>query len=587
MINIGPPPESAERRARIVVEAYDRFAEGFLAITRRARGRFERREWRELQADTRERLDLYQHLVEAALAELAQAGDGAEEPRKAWAQTKPLYCAMARARQDSELAETFYNSVVRRVLGTVGVDAETEFGDPTRTADGLIDRSFYRRYVPGGSLAAMLREVFADSLFTLRDPAADAARVAAEMERLLAERDAPPIERLDLLAEPFFRGQAAYLIGRVWTGEGFLPLVIALLNPPEGICADAVMMDAREVAGIFSLSRTYFFHAQPHPRATVKFLGPLLKRPEPELYTALGHKRHGKTELYRHLRSRLAETGESFVPAPGVAGLVMIVFTLPNLDLVFKVIRDKPGQPKDTSRAEVMERYRLVFAHDRVGRLLDAQEFEHLRFPRHRFSDELLGQLLREAGETVFLDGDTVVIGHAYTERKVVPLDLFLRSRDAAAVRAAVLDYGNAIKELAAVNIFPGDILLKNFGVKPDGRVVFYDYDELQLLTQVNFRAMPHTDDVYDEMSSEPWFYVGEHDVFPEEFPAFIALPEAQRAVFQAVHGDLFTIAFWQGVQERHRAGEQIRVLPYRKRLPPLGGPPVAEERAAIGAVAE
>jgi isocitrate dehydrogenase kinase/phosphatase len=257
--------------------------------------------------------------VLAALAELAkEGGDASAEDRRAcWKHAKRLYCALARSRPDSELAETFFNSTVRRVLGTVGVDEETEFYDPTRTADGLIDRSFYRRYVPAGSLAAMLEQVFADSRFPLRDPAGDAARAAFEIERLLAERDAPPIERLDLLAEPFFRGQSAYLIGRVWTGEGFLPLVVALLNPPEGVCADAVLMDAREVAGIFSLSRTYFFHAQPHPRATVKFLGPLLRRPEPELYTALGHKRHGKTELYRHLRARLAASDERFGPAPG------------------------------------------------------------------------------------------------------------------------------------------------------------------------------------------------------------------------------------------------------------------------------
>lgn len=579
--------ESAQRRARVVLEAYEGYAEGFWAITARARERFERRQWRELQADTRERLELYQHFVEAALSRLPGAGDGEADARSGWRQAKELFSEQARSRGDGELAETFYSSVVRRALGTVGVDPETEFSGP-RGPDGVGDRSFYRRYVPGGPLSSTVAQVLADSGFALRDPAGDAARVAAELERLLAERDAPPLERLDLLVEPFFRGQAAYLVGRVFTGEEFLPLVVALLNPPEGVCADAVLMDAREVAGVFSLSRTYFFHAQRHPRQTVRFLGPLLGRPEPELYTALGHKRHGKTELYRHLRSRLSETEERFDVAPGVAGLVMIVFALPSLDVVFKVIRDRPGAPKDTSRERVMERYRLVFAHDRVGRLLDAQEFEHLRFSRERFAPGLLAQLLREAAETVFLDGDTVVLRHAYTERKVVPLDLFLRTRGPAAARAAALDYGAAIKELAAANIFPGDILLKNFGVKADGRVLFYDYDELQLLTEVNFRTMPRTDDVYDEVSGEPWFFVGKDDVFPEEFPAFVALPEPLREAFQKAHGDLFAAGFWQRMQERHRAGELIHVLPYRRRLPPAGGEDAGtEEQAAGGAVAE
>ncbi|MBI5544556.1 MAG: bifunctional isocitrate dehydrogenase kinase/phosphatase [Deltaproteobacteria bacterium] len=414
--------ESGQAHAAMVLTAYERYAWGFLEITRRARERFERRAWRDLQADTRERLDLYQRVVDGVLAQVGVRAGSDPAARLAWRSAKHCFQELVRRREDAALAETFFNSVVRRVLGTVGVDEETEFSasgipEPPASRRGG-GRPIDQRYAPRGSLVALLQQVLADTGFALAELEADAARTAAELERVLAERDAAAVERVDVLVEPFFRGQAAYLIGRIWAGEQPLPLVIALLNLEEGIRVDAVLLDAREVGAIFSLSRSYFFHAQPAVRATVQFLEPLIKKPRSEIYTALGHKRHGKTELFRHLRRRLAELPqERFVNAPGVRGLVMIVFTMPSLDLVFKVIRDRPGQPKDTSPDEVRRRYRLVFQHDRVGRLLDAQEFEHLRLPRSCFSQELLAQLLAEAPQTVTVDGDAVVLGHAYAER--------------------------------------------------------------------------------------------------------------------------------------------------------------------------
>jgi isocitrate dehydrogenase kinase/phosphatase len=295
-----------------------------------------------------------------------------------------------------------------------------------------------------------------------------------------------------------------------------------------------------------------------------------------DLYNAIGHHRHGKTEFYRDFVRHLRNSSDRFVTAEGARGMVMFVFTLPSYDVVFKLIKDHFDYPKENTRADVMRRYRLVFEHDRAGRLVEAHEFEHLRIARDRFDPALLGELLRNASSMVRLDDDDLVIAHTYVERRIRPLNLFLFEADEAAVAAAGRDYGKAIKDLAASNIFPGDLLTKNFGVTRHGRVVFYDYDELCFLTDCNFRDLPQAITPEQEMAAEPWFSVRENDIFPEEFPQFLRLPNAARASLFERHADLFRPAFWRSMQEKLRAGEIPEVFPYRaKRRLVSVSPPV------------
>jgi isocitrate dehydrogenase kinase/phosphatase len=251
----------------------------------------------------------------------------------------------------------------------------------------------------------------------------------------------------------------------------------------------------------------------------------------------------------------------------------MIVFTMPGYDDVFKVIRDTVPPPKRATRRSVMGKYRMVFQHDRAGRLMDVQDFQHLEFHRSRFSQAVLDELLSEAGGTVRLEGDSVVISHVYVERRVVPLDVYVREASQTAAADAVVDFGQAIKDLASTNIFPGDLLPKNFGVTRHGRVVFYDYDELSTLTEINFRELPPARDEAEAMLAEPWFPVGDRDVFPEEHQRFLGLAPELRRVFFDHHADLFAVAAWQAIQERIRSGELIEVFPYRQeaRLPGTG----------------
>jgi isocitrate dehydrogenase kinase/phosphatase len=367
----------------------------------------------------------------------------------------------------------------------------------------------------------------------------------------------------------FYRNKGAYLVGRVRRGRDVLPVVLALLHGPAGVYVDAALPTSDEASVVFGFSWSYFRADVDRPRAVIDFLRSImpLKRLD-ELYTAIGHNKHGKTELYRTLVRQLQTPGARFEVAEGEEGLVMAVFTLPGLNVVFKIIKDVFGPSKRVTRGGVMDRYHFVFVRDRGGRLADAQEFEHLQLPRRCFGDDLLAHLLEVAGGTVRLAGDAVVVRHLYTERRVTPLNLYLRQADAAgdhaAARDAVLDYGAAIKELAATDIFTGDMLMKNFGVSRHGRVIFYDYDELTTLQECVFRRVPPARHPEDELAAEPWFPVGEHDVFPEEFRPFLVPPSPLAADFLGAHADLLDVEFWRGMQRRLAAGELFDVFPYR-----------------------
>jgi isocitrate dehydrogenase kinase/phosphatase len=352
-------------------------------------------------------------------------------------------------------------------------------------------------------------------------------------------------------------------VGRLARGGRRCPLVVALRHPAEGVTADAVLCQEDEASIVFGFSWSYFHVETPRPRALVAFLASVLPRKRSdELYTAIGYHRHAKTELFRTLRGHLARRRARFERAEGARGLVMEVFTLPSLEVVFKIIKDRFGAPKRTTRREVMERYHFVFVRDRVGRLADAQEFEGLLFKRRTFPEALLAELEALAPSAVRVSGDRVQLAHCYTERRLVPLDVYARTMPPDAAAAAIIDYGQAIRDLAVAGIFAGDLLLKNFGVSRHGRVIFYDYDELTTLDVCRFRALPDLGDDED-WSSEPTYGVSEADVFPEEFARFAVPTGPLRDAFMAHHADLLDPAWWVATQERLADGALVETFPY------------------------
>jgi isocitrate dehydrogenase kinase/phosphatase len=549
--------------ADIILRGFDDYRAEFRRLTLRARGHFEERDWLRAQQDWLARLEVYPKAVNDTLAALQSQSGAAASDRPVWQAVKPAYRQRVAGRHGSEIAETFFNSVTRRLFTIVGVRPDIEFHDIRPSACPVGPAApVTRTFVRSGSVEALVVQLLSEYAFApgYEDLERDARLVAQAIEQEAAGADS-----IEMAAPVFFRNKGAYLVGRVRRRHASMPLVIALLNPGGRVAVDAVLTTEDEASIVFSFARSYFFVDAPCPVELVGFLHALMPRkPVAELYTAIGFNRHGKTELYRALLQHLRTSSDRFDFAPGARGMVMIVFSMASYDVIFKVLRDRFPQPKTCTHGDVMAKYQLVFKHDRAGRLVDAQQFEYLRFDRDRFAPGLLAELLSSAAETVSLEGDSVIIRHLYTERRVTPLDVYLsREGSSEAGRAAVLDYGQALRDLAANNIFPGDLLLKNFGVTRHGRVVFYDYDELALLTECNFRVLPapRTDD--EELAGEPWFFVGERDIFPEEFLPFLGLSAEQGRVFLAAHAELLRPTFWRAMQDQQREGAVADIFPY------------------------
>ena len=563
-----PEGEPALAGARAAHEAFDSYQTWFRIITRRAQMRFENRDWHGMQSDASERLGLYRQVLDPLVTLIRRSLGPRIGEKSLWTAMKAVYSGLIEDRRDRELAETFFNSLTRRIFTTVGVDPEVEFVDsdfvhPPQPADPPV----FRAYRGNGNLAALSAAILTDCGFQkeFENLQRDAELAEQEISRRLRAAGLPSQpDRLEMIRSVFYRGKGAYVVGKVCSGEEELPLAFCLLNPDGGIVVDAVLMNEDEVSILFSFTRSYFHIHMDQAHALVQFLKSIMPRkPVSELYNSVGCNKHGKTELFRDLLRHLAATNDLFEAAPGARGMVMAVFTLPSFEVVFKIIKDSFDYPKKSTREEVMEKYRLVFAHDRAGRLVDAQEFEHLQFDRARFSPPLLDELQKSAKETVIVNHDSVVIKHLYTERRLTPLDVYLQAAGPEAIGAAVVDFGNAIKDLARANIFTGDVLAKNFGVTRHGRIVSYDYDELCLLTDCNFRDMPAARSMDEELADEPWFYVAENDYFPEEFESFFGLAGPWRALFRNHHADLFRTDFWQQIQRRIQAGELIHIFPY------------------------
>ena len=558
--------------ARQIYDGFTRYGRRFREITCQAQKRFEAKDWLGQRTDALARLNLYRQIVDGVVLTVRELLGDRLTHKMVWASMKAVYSGLIAERADWELAETFFNSITRRIFTTVGVDPQIEFVDPDFDLPPLTDpQSLYTTYYP-----TELEETVCDMLRTcnlavpLANFAEDCRQITKRINTFLTNHQTT-LSRIDVINSLFFRGKGAYLIGRLYTPQGLVPLALVLLQGENGIFIDAVLLDESSVSILFSFARAYFHVIVERPSDLVQFIRSILPRKRiAEIYISLGYNKHGKTELYRDLLTHLKTSNAQFEIAPGQRGMVMIVFSLPDYDMVFKLIKDHFAYPKKTTRQDVINNYEMVFRHDRAGRLIDAQSFEFLQFKRGRFNIDLLAELLDVAAQTVCQEEKAVVVSHAYVERQVTPLDIFLQEADAAAAQRVIIDYGQAIKDLAVTNIFAGDMLLKNFGVTRHERVVFYDYDELRPLTDCNFRKFPQAMSYEDELAAEPWFHIGEKDVFPEEFLRFMGLPNSVKETFLQHHSDLLDVAFWQQTQQRIQAGEIITIRPYleRHRLP-------------------
>jgi isocitrate dehydrogenase kinase/phosphatase len=601
--------------AKAMMDGFNRHYQLFRSESASAKQRFETADWHGQQRAQRERIEFYDLRVREASMRLERDFKAGEQTMDVWQQVKLHYIGLLVNHQQPELAETFFNSVTTKNLHRSYFQNDFIFVRPAVSTEYIENgestaQPTYRSYYPTlETLESTVLQLISDFglQVAFEDVARDAAYVVEALQKRLGDVKLRANFQLQVLSGLFYRNKGAYVVGKIINGFTEHPFALPLLhNQPtpsrprqadspsgadtEGIkgsstpgklVIDAALFGEDDLLILFSFARAYFMVDMVIPSAYVQFLRSMMPRmPRAEIYNALGLAKQGKTLFYRDFLYHLRHSTDKFRIAPGIKGMVMLVFDLPSFPYVFKVIKDYYPPQKDTTREQIKGKYLLVKQHDRVGRMADTQEYSEVAFPRARFDDELIAEIEKFAPSQLEIsdrDGDgqmEVIIKHVYIERRMIPLNIYLQEAFDMGVEEpiakeqierAVVEYGNAIKDLVAANIFPGDMLWKNFGITRHGKVVFYDYDEIEYITDCKFRKVPAPRNEEDEMSGEIWYSVGPKDVFPETFGPFLLGNDAVRGVFMKHHGDLLEAAFWQSHKERIAAGYVYDVFPYEQ----------------------
>ncbi|KMJ53563.1 isocitrate dehydrogenase [Vogesella sp. EB] len=561
----------AREIAQALVDGFNRHYQLFREVSQQAKQLFEDAAWQGVQRLVRDRIQFYDERVHETVQRLQHQFHADLLDDEIWQQAKLYFIGLLTNHKQPELAETFFNSVFTRILHRDYFNNDFIFIRPAISTEYIeSDPPSYRSYYPKQrGLRHTLRQIVAD--FGWRRPFANLSRDLAWVIRAVDDYFAqgwPQAEanlQIQLLSSAFYRNKTAYIFGKVVNGGQVYPFAVPVLHDADGcLYLDTVLLEPWRIGVLFSFSRAYFMADMEVPSGYVQFLRSMLPtKTKAELYTMLGLQKQGKNTFYRDFMQHLQHSNDQFTVAPGIRGLVMLVFTLPSYPYVFKLIKDVFGGPKEVDRATVKAKYQLVKRHDRVGRMADTLEFSNVAFPKARFSDELLDELRRLATSSIEEGPDTLVIKHLYIERRMKPLNLYLMNSDTAEKERVVREYGDAIRDLAAANIFPGDMLFKNFGVTRYGRVIFYDYDEIEYMTDCHFRRIPPAPNPEMELSGEVWYPVARNDVFPEEFGTFLLGDPLVRRVFLQYHRELLDAGFWQHKQQRIRDGYIEDFYPY------------------------
>ncbi|KPK37272.1 MAG: isocitrate dehydrogenase [Gammaproteobacteria bacterium SG8_47] len=556
--------------AATILSGFDTHFMVFQLLTRKARQVFIEGDWQTGREAVRQRVDLYDSRVEETIGRLKAELGVSRIDQALWEEVKLQFRGLLYEHKQPELAESFYNSVFCRLFERHYYNNDNIFVRPAVSTEYIESETpSFRSYYPGpDGLERHLIEILenVDIGLPFEDLMRDADCVVQQLRRdLPGRRQQRQHFQLQVLTPLFYRNKAAYVVGRAINGAQRIPLVLPLLRTDEGsVYVDTVITNPDDVASIFSFARDYFSVETNVPSTVVWFLKSILPaKGVADLYTAIGFHKHGKTQFYRDFLSHLQHSSDCFVPAPGTKGMVMVVFTLLSYPYVFKVIKDRFKPPKNTTRADVMAKYHLIKKRDRVGRMADVWEYSYAAFPLARFTEELIAELRSEAPSNLLFEGDQIVIKHLYIERRLRPLDLYVETANDGDLRHVICEYGDAIRDMAAADIFPGDLLFKNFGVTAYGRVIFYDYDEIVPMREVRIRAIPPPRFPEDELAAEPWYSVEENDVFPEEFGAYLLQDPRVRDVFMHYHAALLEPRWWQDIQTVIRAGGFPDLFPY------------------------
>ncbi|OOY99731.1 bifunctional isocitrate dehydrogenase kinase/phosphatase [Solemya velum gill symbiont] len=559
--------------AKTVLEGFNRHFTAFHHVTAGAKARFEAADWEGERDAAQQRVAFYDARVDDAIHELKSTYDEAHLDPESWRIAKKHYILLLQDSYQPELAETFFNSVFCRQFQPRYFNAEHIFVRSSASTEYLESNlpSFHVYYPKTRGLRSTIRRIIEACEFTLpfenmhRDVNHIIHGIIQYIHTILKPERTHLNFQLQVINSVFFRNKAGYIVGRAINGPDIIPFALPILNNGNGgLYVDTVLLGPREVSRLFEFSYVYFQVAHPVPSAIVNFLRRLMPgRSRADLYSAIGYHKQGKTEFYRGFLHHLRYSDDLIDLAPGIKGMVMAVFTLPSYPYVFKIIRDRFAPPKNVDRKTVEAKYLLVKQHDRVGRMADTLEYSYVSFPKHRFTQKCLEELMGSCESSIKVEGDKIQFAHVYIERRMVPLNIEMENVSDERLDQLMLGYGEAVKEMAAANIFAGDLLFKNFGVTRLGRIVFYDYDEIVYLTECNFRRIPPPRFPEDEMATEPWYSVGPNDIFPEEFETFLLTNKRVKRAFMKHHADLLDPDWWIARQEDISNGILHDVFPY------------------------
>ena len=559
---------SAQSIAKIILEGFDKHYLAFRTNSQLAKSKFENSEYSGIRELLSERISFYDLRVKETSTVLDVKYGNEIKENLFWPEVKKAYIMLLTEHKQPELAESFFNSIATQVLDRIYFqNHDYLFVRPSISTEYLDSKPpSYRVYYPRSlGLRMTLKTITRD--VGLKGPWENIGRdikLLIKKTIIILQGIQPTKDfQIHVMRSLFFRNKGAYMIGRIVSDGDPTGFAIPILKNKNGeLFLDTIVFRQESLGVLFSFSRAYFMADMEVPSAYVNFLKTIMpSKPTSELYTMLGLQKQGKTLFYRDLLHHLNNSSDKFVLAEGIKGLVMLVFNLPSFPYVFKIIKDK--RQKDVSREHILNRYQLVKHHDRVGRLADTWEYSNVDFPAERFDPELLSELKSHASNMFELIDNHVIIKHVYIERRMIPLNVFIEKANEEKVDRVIFEYGNAIKQLMSANIFPGDLLYKNFGLTKNGRVVFYDYDEIQYITECIFRSVPPANNPEDELSGEPWYSIGPNDVFPEEFETFLLSNQKTKKPFLKYHSELLNPDYWKMQQEKIKRGFFEDVFPY------------------------
>jgi isocitrate dehydrogenase kinase/phosphatase len=546
--------------ARLLLAVFDDFYRILCEYPYRAMRAFETIDPQASIRISRERLGLYSKYITHHGPRIHAAFPALADNPNVWDQVDRLFSAMITDRYEADVAFSFAHSIRRNICHELWRPVAYSFPPPSKHR-ALSMASVFRRIPIQGHIDA---ELVASALTTpgfsvpFRDLRGDSERIVERINFLL-DSDAPDAElpiALDVVEAGFFRERVAFVVGRwVLSDSSCVPFVVALVNGPSGIVVDALLHRVADVHNLFSSTLANFHVTTRLYYQTCVFLFSLMpRRPLGHHYSTIGFNHVAKVAILNEVIEQLSQSGQKFQRSPGFVGTVALGFTFESCSYHLKVIRDRPTASYKWGEfpgvAAVLDKYRVVHEINRAGSMLDNVMYFNLTLEKDMFDPALLADICREATGNVHVEGNSVFIRSLIVQLKIVPLPVYLETADESEIRSVIVSLGHCIRNNAATNIFNKDLDSRNYGVGRYGRVLLFDYDAVEKLTEVKIRT--NSDREPGEEDIPPWFFEEGTIFLPEEIEYGLQLKnELACRTFRRVNADLMTVDYWLQMQQK------------------------------------